>query len=214
VPKPRWCQRFRRPSTINFHGDGGQHGGSARYHSVDCRPDLVGGPLHSFSRFWRCGDTGLKRAGTRFRRIREVVILKNAGSHAAPHRADFLDRISGDWNGGGINGWNAGGGFAWLVLKPIAACGCAAGPAPHDGRRRRNSRAGYHDRLGRQLSDAGAKTAGDPERRMKLLVLLLLAASPLHFISPMRVGSILREWRSMPPSAMRMLVSASCNYEI
>ena len=36
------------------HRDGGQHGGSARYHSVDGRPDLVGGPLHfRSSRFWR-----------------------------------------------------------------------------------------------------------------------------------------------------------------
>ena len=69
-------------------------------------------------------------AGTRFRRIREVVILKTLGATRRAHRADFLDRVPGHRDGRGPDGRLLAGGFAWVVLNRLLGAETSPDPLP------------------------------------------------------------------------------------
>ena len=109
-------------------------------------------------------------AGTRFRRMKEVVILKTLGASRRRHCLDFLGGIPGAGRGGGADGQPAG----------VGLCGpgaeAAAGnripprlgrPCAYRGGGRAGSGAG---RVGRQFSNPGAQATGNSAPGIGMLV--------------------------------------------
>ncbi len=121
-------------------------------------------------------------AGTRFRRIREVVILKTLGATRQRIAKIFSVEFFVIGTVAGLMGGLLAGGFGWVVLnrllKPERSRRCPCGVD------RRHGAAGDRDRLAGELPDAGAEAAGDSARGIGInnavRHLLLLAGSAMH----------------------------------
>ena len=105
---------------------------------------------------------------------------EDAGRDEKAHRADFLDRVSCDRHGGGIDGRPACGRFRMGCAESSAGCEKPARSAADARRDRGHRAAGHRDRLAGQFPHARPEAAGDSEGRMKPAALFLLAMSLLR----------------------------------